>query len=279
VKKNLLSRHPRGFTLLEIMVALTITGILIVTIMRFYLITVNNYSLQDEIADMNQNAKYVMKEISDLLTQAGVDCSVIDNPTPDMDTIIKLTGAGPVYKEFTIKVNPRGGLYVITSAVKLNTTTKCSLLVDDATKFRYADKCARIPRSGATDSTIKVYNLVGVDTVSNKICLSGGKSTSETFDVGDAVYSFVNNRYYLNGTNLCLNDTANILAENINLFQITFYNISGDSVLTSSLPWKSMRSANLLVEATTSKRYSGNQKRRIKLSHQFRLRNRIGRDL
>lgn len=279
VKKIPVSSGSHGFTLLEILVALVISGLLIIILTRIYSNTVKNYSLQDEIVDMNQNARFVIKEISNILSEAGADCAIINRPTPIKDTIIKLSGGGPVYNEFTIKVNPRSGLYSIPYDTTLNTMTTCSLMVNDASTFRYADKLARIPGVGSTDSTIKVYNLIGVNTESNKICFNGGTSTSETFSAGDAIYSFVNRRYFLNGTDLCLNDTINVLAENISVFKIIFYNSSGDSVLTSSPPWKSMRSARLDVEATTSRRISDHKLMRVKLSYEFRFRNRVGEEL
>lgn len=265
-----------GFSLVEILIALAISGILIILFTKTYLSALSGYSLQDEIVEMNQNAKYVIKEISDILSQAGADCENAENPTSNMDTIVKLTGSGPVYNEFTIKVNPRGGLYILTNAQTFNTKIACSLSVDDASRFLYADKLARIPKSGSTDSTIKIYSLVKVDTTNDKLHFTGGTSTSETFSAGDAVYSFVNKRYYLNGTKFCINDTVNVLAENIKMFQIAFYDSNGDSTFTSSLPWKKMRAASVVVVATTSARYSGNKQQQISLSSQFRLRNRLG---
>lgn len=274
--KNVHSYHSRGFTLLEVLISIVISGILIIGLTRYYRTALKSHSLQEQITDMNQNAQYVLTELSDVLMQAGAACVATANSTTDMDTIIKLTGAGPVHNEFTIKVNPRGGLHIITNSVTLNTTANCSLEVSDASQFRYADKLARIPRAGSTDSTIKTYNLVGINTASNKICLNGGASTSEAFNVNDAVYGFVNNRYYLNGTDLCLNSDNNVLAENIDTLLVTFYDADGDSLLTSSPPWRSMRSANVQVVATTPDPFPGDPRRRTKLSYQFRLRNKVG---
>ena len=273
------THRVRGFTLLEILMGIVISAILLVIILRYYRIATDSYSLQDQIADMNQNAQYVVKELGDVLMQAGAACVATANSTADMDTIIKLPGGGPVYKEFTIKVNPRGGFHTITNAVTLNTTARCSLQVSDASQFKYADKLARIPRAGSSDSTIKVYNLIEVNTTSNRIFFNGGSSASQPFSVDDAVYSFVNNRYYLNGTDLCLNSNDNVLAEHIDSLLITFFNEKGDSVLSTFPPWKSIRSVRVEVVAMTSRpdyKYPGDHRRRLRLSSVTRLRNKVG---
>jgi prepilin-type N-terminal cleavage/methylation domain-containing protein len=265
----------KGFTLVEVLISLAISGLLIILFMKSYSTAISGYSLQGEIVEMNQNGKYVIKEITEILAQAGADCANVQNSTTDMDTIVKLTGSGPVYNEFTIKFNPRGGFHILTTTQTFNTTTVCSLSVKNASKFMYATKLARIPKAGATDSTIKVYTLNSVDTANNRLRFSGGTSSSETFSAGDAVYSFVNNRYFLNGTNFCLNDAANVLAENIKVFKVVFYDAIGDSTFSSSLAWKKMHAANVVVIATTSPKLPAKKQQQITFSNQFKLRNKV----
>jgi len=274
------SGPSKGFTLIEVMIALAVSSIIIFGLTKLYSATLKSYSLQEQLTEMNQNAKFAMKEISDILMQAGADCMAINSDSTDRDTIVKLTGAGPNYNEFTIKLNPRGGVYIIPSNITLNTSAGAWLTVDDASKFKSAAKLGRIARPGATaaDTIVKVYNLDDVDVPNHRLSISGGASTTDLFVAQDVVYSFVNNRYYLNGTDLCLNVDTNVLAENIDVFQVTFFNKGGDSVLVSTPPWLTMRSARLILESTTSipdYRYSGDGKRRLKLSYAFRLKNKM----
>jgi prepilin-type N-terminal cleavage/methylation domain-containing protein len=268
-----------GFTLVELLIALAVSGILILVLTKFYSLTLRSYTLQEQITEMNQNAKFVMKEVSEVLQQAGADCLATGNSATDRDTIVKLTGSGPAYNEFTIKVNPRGGIATIDSLLAINTASPCTIRVDDASVFTHANKLGRIPKAGAVDSVVKIYDLLEANSATNKIIISGGKA-KDTFAVSDAIYSFVNYRYYLSGTNLCLNSDTVVLAENIDLFRIVFYNLDGDSTLTSAPPWKTMRAASLQVEATTSgtdPKYPGDHRRRLKLFNQFRLKNKVGR--
>ncbi len=260
------------------MIALAIAGILLTGLTKLYSLTLKSYSLQEQLTDMNQNAKYTIKEISDILTQAGADCAAMNSDTTDKDTIIKVSGAPP-YSDFTIKINPRGGLFVITKLCTVKTVGgMCSIQVNDTTSFKAANKLGHLPNPAtASIRPFRIFNLDSIHT-SNKYIFISGCSEKDTFRIDDAIYSFVNNRYYLNGTNICLNTDDNILAENIDSFKVTFYNIAGESNIASTPPWLTMRSARIVVEsmtATRDPRYPGDGKRRLKLSYCFRLKNKV----
>jgi hypothetical protein len=122
---------------------------------------------------------------------------------------------------------------------------------------------------------VRKYRLNSVNQESNMIYISGG-ATKDTFYADDAIYSFSCNRYYLSGTNFCLNNDTNVLAENIDSLKISFFTLGG----TSTTNWQVMRSVRFVVESTTSasdSRYNGypDHKRRIKLVNEFRLRNKV----
>jgi prepilin-type N-terminal cleavage/methylation domain-containing protein len=278
MKKSLTNRP--GFTLLEVLIALGISSILILGLTRLFSVTLNSYSLQDQLTEMNQNAKFVMQEVSDVLMQAGADCAAINSDTTDRDTILKPDSI-PCHG-FTIKVNPRGGLFIIPSLCTLSTSVKCSLAVDDASKFSHAKILEKIPylTSPATDS-ISFYTLDTFDVNSNYIyfhATPGGPK--DIFYDNDAVCSIARNHYWLNGTMLCLNNDT--MAENIDSMSILFYNSAGTQLTLSTTPtlWAKVWSIKINVESKTSladNRYTGypDHCRRLKLTYQFRLKNKV----
>jgi prepilin-type N-terminal cleavage/methylation domain-containing protein len=261
----------RGFTLIEIMIALAISGILLIGLPRLYSITLNSYSLQEQLTEMNQNAKFVITELSDVIMQAGADCAAINTDSLDKDTIITPVSAS----DFYIRTNPKGGLDTFTTTLTLNTTTSCSLQVIDAKRYNGADSVGKIPKPGSATGFVRKYKLIGVNLGNNKICIGGG-CAPDVFSTSDAIYAFKSNHYYLSGTNLCLDSNSHILAENIDSLKISFYTKAG----ADTTNWRAMWSARVVVEATTSApdgRYKGyaDHKRRLKLTNEFRLKNRI----
>jgi prepilin-type N-terminal cleavage/methylation domain-containing protein len=88
----------RGFTLVEVIVAMVISVILGVSVLRFYKDSYHTYSQQEQIADRNQNAHYLLNKFVEVLQQAG---SVL----PDTAwTVITFPSSGGI----TIGSNPRG---------------------------------------------------------------------------------------------------------------------------------------------------------------------------
>ncbi|HAJ80649.1 MAG TPA: hypothetical protein DCO75_12860 [Fibrobacteres bacterium] len=267
-----------GFTLIEVLVAIAISGLIIIGLTRMLSTALFTYSLQDQLTEMNQNARFTIKELSDVILQAGANCALINNDSLDKDTIIKVSS--PASKcTVTVKVNPRGvnprgGLYQI--PVK-TAASRCSLSVSNGYSFRYADKIGQLPNS-STSSTrpIKIYSLDSVNVRSNMIYFHGG-STNDTFYVNDGVYSFTINKYYLKGDSLCLGNDSTVIAENIDSLNVTFLQNNG---VTTTTQWKDMWSARITVRATTSladpkyNEYS-DHKHRLLLTYAFRLKNKV----
>jgi prepilin-type N-terminal cleavage/methylation domain-containing protein len=266
-----------GFTLIEVLVAIAVSGFVIIGLGQLFSASIFSYSLQDQLTEMNQNAKFTLKELSDVLQQAGANCELINSDSLDKDTIIRITTTGATCT-LSVKINPRGGIYQIPMQTVLNTTVKCSLMVLNGYSFLYADKLGKLPNSSTSNTrSVKIYSLDSVNISKNIVFFHGGSSIKDTFLSGDGVYSFMVNKYYLKGDSLCLNNDTNVIAENIDSLKVIFYKNDGSTITTD---WKTMWSTKITVRARTSisdpkyNEYS-DHRHRLLLTYSLRLKNKV----
>ena len=64
-------KNEPGFTLIEIMIALAIAGILLVSIYNMYISQSRTYTVQEQVSEMQQNARVAMDIISRNIRTAG----------------------------------------------------------------------------------------------------------------------------------------------------------------------------------------------------------------
>lgn len=72
MKKNKLQSNA-GVTILEVLIALFITSIITVAVLRLYVTQHKNYMVQDDITDIQQNARASIDELSRQIRLAGYD--------------------------------------------------------------------------------------------------------------------------------------------------------------------------------------------------------------
>ena len=86
-------RAERGTTLIELMIALVLTGIVTLAIMKTYVIQHENYLVQDDVTTMQQSARSCIDELTRQIRMAGHDLPlglpaiVAANTNPDTITI------------------------------------------------------------------------------------------------------------------------------------------------------------------------------------------------
>lgn len=269
---DMIRKHRNGFTLIEVLIAVAISGIVVLGLARLYTAGLWSYNLQEQITDMHQNAHYTIKRLTEEMMQAGVDL-----PEKKLNVITRNPGDND---SVSLLVNPRAGSY--TFSANYNTTNQF-IQLDDASGFAGADSVIKWKKSDSTTAFLRIntsYNtgnfVKGVNVASTPDSI---KLTADaTFLSGDIIYPCFTRRYYRNGMNLCLNTNTNILAENIDSLGIWFY----DKNKSATNNWDNILFGRIFVRARTSLPDKGYRHptfndgyRRVALSMDFRLRNKF----
>ncbi len=261
------SNSSSGFSILELMVAMMISGIFLLALGKMLNDTQVSYQAQSEILEVNQNAQYTINKLSDALMEAGATL-------PSGGWNIIETASNPS-DSFKVHINPEGGYQVI----QQSSITTNKIPVDNGAGFSKALKIKYIPYNPVmfkADLNIETsYNsngyVDGIKTVSGSYD-SVKVTTTKTFYKGDTIYSYSSHNYYKNGTNLYYNNE--IFAENIDTLAITFLDASHS--ITSN--WDNMAFIDIKVTARSLSNNTlsvGDGYRRSTLSKKFRLKNKI----
>lgn len=260
--------NERGFTLMEVTVALVASGILLVGLARFFKDFNRSYNNQEQVSDRDLNAHYAVKRLSEAVMSAGSGL-----PSTGWD-IISLPDGNPGAR-LRLSVNPRGGVQYLT----VDLVGKNEVAVEDAKGFAKATAILTDPQNPLLP-TLRVpidvtYNsngfVKGVRTTGESAVLR--LTGAVNLKVGDAIYAYDEEVYRLQSGSLTLNGM--ILAENIQSLAFTAY----ASNQTRTPLWSSMRSIRIQVTARTRNRdpnFSANGGyRAIDLSMDVLLRNRL----
>lgn len=79
-------KNEKGFTLIEILISLVITSIITASILNVYITQHENYMTQDDITDIQQNARASIDELSRQIRMAGFDLPLGLNAIEAYDT-------------------------------------------------------------------------------------------------------------------------------------------------------------------------------------------------
>ncbi|MDB5048200.1 MAG: hypothetical protein JWO30_1271 [Fibrobacteres bacterium] len=242
-----------GFSLVELLITMVVAVLLGVAVVRFYKDSYHAYSMQDQIADRNQNAQFTLGKMVEVLQQAG---SVL----PDSGWPVIKVSSGVL----TVGINPRGAQqynstdapasyfipvmdgskFINTGNVLLNTT---HVLVQFADPLKAVQKLNidLSYNSGGFSAGVK-NNGAGLDSirVTTQIDLSDG----------DKIYGYREDEYSLSGSDLVIRPNGNValqmvLSENIDSIGFTFKTGAGAATTT----WSKMRSASITVRARTER--------------------------
>jgi type IV pilus assembly protein PilW len=256
-------RNEPGFTLIEILIALAIAGIISTAIYNLYISQSRIYTQQEQVSDMQQNARVAMDIISRHVRMAGFGKPgwTTINGTAGINYEILVTdgGSAPDTLEIvgcidappgTLSAAVASGATAITlhssaEASKFNTTTKRDIFVGDL-------------------ENAKVTNVSGaVLTIDTDPGLSG-QGLGNAYPAGTNVYLVKRVTYTITGRSLRRNENtgagAQEVAVNIEDLQVTY----AEPVVTVSITARTQGRASY---------YTGDGYRRMTLTSDIIARN------
>lgn len=262
--------RANGFSLVGLLVAIVLSGILLIGLTTVFMGTLDRYSYHENFIDMQRNGTTVLDKMTDVITQAGADI-------PSEEISLVLNGAN--HDDLTTIENPTGGIYYCQYPQPAST----SVFVENAVPFRGFSRVRKL-YSGTTvtytDLTINTSNNTapftnGIDSANGRISLT----TSEPMNRDDAIYLKKVKRYYLDYTVKALKCSVEtstyLIAENVDSLWIGFY--TKNRVATTNWPEFSLCSLVVRVMAPKADRnykVTTDHIRRTVLGKMFLLRNR-----
>lgn len=250
-----------GLTLLELLIAIAAGAIVILGVYRLLAMSLWSYNLQEQMTDMYQNATYTIKRMSEILQQTGGNLPAFYYPV--------IITANSISSDITVRVNPNGGKRRFPNDT---TCAKIPVTPDSGGKAFLGADSLLVDTSGWATS-LKINSVVTglpIDTIVL------GASTH--FPPNSVAFCATTHRYFLSGTNFCIDSASNVQAENIESLAIAFF----DATHAPTADWATMSSCSLYVcarTATPDPKYKcpviGDGYHRLGLSMVLRFRNRF----
>ena len=207
---NRTRKNELGFTLIEIMIALAIAGILLVSIYNLYISQSRTYTVQEQVSDMQQNARVAMDMISRDIRMAGFgqpSWTTINGTSGITYKGINVTDGGtgnPDTLSIVGCIDPPPGK--LGSAAAANSTTITLQSSDEANKFNITTKSDIF--IGELENA-KVTGISGaVLTIDTNPVQTGNQGTTNAFPVGTNVYLVKRVTYTIDSTSLKRNENA-----------------------------------------------------------------------
>jgi len=253
-------RSTNGLTLVELMIAITISFVSILGIYRMFSASLRSYNLQTQLTQMHQDATFSIHKISEALMQVG-------SALPQKNYQIIYGDADSV----CLLANSTGSSYTFSS----NLLSSNIIVMTDASAFKNQTFILK----DSLDSSVTKFTISKVDTnaVQDTIFLT----TSGTFYSGTTIYGANTFYYYKSGTNIMFKQdtgSASVLAENIDSLSFTYYTSSH----AATTNWTQFYSVNIYLRARTALpdpkyKYPGinDGYRRVPMSIEVRFRNKI----
>jgi prepilin-type N-terminal cleavage/methylation domain-containing protein len=168
--------NRKGITLIELLVALAVSGILLAGIYRTFVSQQHTFTVQDQVVDMQQNVRLAINRMTRELRMAGYG---------RMDATF--FGAGKVHGIYQHAVNPVGNSVTVVGGYQALTTLSANaaggsktILVNDASGFNTGLK--QYISINGTES-LQIQKITG-----NQIDFKGGTQLSEDHLAGEPVF-------------------------------------------------------------------------------------------
>jgi prepilin-type N-terminal cleavage/methylation domain-containing protein len=217
-------KENKGITLIELLVALVITGILITAIYRTFIGQQKTYTVQEEVVDMQQNVRATINHMMTEIRMAGFG---------NVSMVLPVTIAGKTFNDVVNPNTPVAGSITILSAGRATTliatpaSNKVTVnsLTDSQGNTLFDTGNKKYVSLGGVESYV-ITNIAG-----NILTLSGPLTYSHP--VGTAVYGIRAVSFQVDGTRTLLRDEntgagGQPLADNIENLQLVYFNANGN---------------------------------------------------
>jgi type IV pilus assembly protein PilW len=270
--------NRKGMTLIELLVALTISGVLLAGVYRTFISQQHTFTVQDQVVDMQQNVRLAINRMTRELRMAGfgrMDDAFFGK--------VNGKGGGKVHATFEDIVTPGGGGNSVTvvGAYQAITTLSANapmgsgtISVNDLSGCDI-DKKQYISINGVESH--QIHKITG-----NQIEFKGGETLSADYLAGDPVFLVVAITYSIGifeGKSCLLRDDhlgagAQPVAENVESLQFAYLDANGN--VTANPADIRMIQVNIVVttdKADPDLAKAGDSLRRRTLASNIQLRN------
>jgi type II secretory pathway pseudopilin PulG len=275
---SLLDNGQEGTTLVALLIALAISGILLIGLMRLFNTSLKSYKLEEKDLDMQRTAVLVLDRLSEDIQQAG-------SGMPPEDTGLTINSTGTW---IFIRSNPWGAYYYVmgyqTSATHHYVANAVPFLGIKNLIWEHWSNGSPVfdnrPISTGKNGGFWIY---GVDTTEDSISLW---PSSDSLSRNDVLYARASNTYSWDNsakivTRVIVSDTVtytDTIAYNVDNLAAAFFD-NNHSKLSSPI-WTNIKQCSLFVSIKApfpDRNYNGyaDHCRRTNLSKKFMLRNRI----
>ena len=237
--------NRKGMTLIELLVALTISGILVAGVYRTFISQQHTYTVQDQVVDMQQNVRLAINRMTRELRMAGFG---------KMDATF--FGHGGMYGTFSNVVNPGGDDHSVTIVVGYQTLIPTTMSLNATTG---SNSIFLNDVSGFDTGTKKYISINGVEShriqqiIGKEIQFPGWDKLTNDHQAGEPVYLVMAITYSIGpfeGKSCLLRDDhlgsgPQPVAENIENLQFAYFDANGNS--TANPPDIRMIQLNLIA--------------------------------
>jgi type IV pilus assembly protein PilW len=275
--------NRKGITLIELLVALSVSGILVAGVYKTFISQQHTYTVQDQLVDMQQNVRLAINRMTRELRMAGFGGGGVDGWTST-----DFFKHGAIYGSYTNVVNPGGGgtnVTILEGYEPLVRTTLSGNAVTNDKKIFLNDVSSfdapPNPRKYISINGTEAHHITAIDTADKKITFPGWDKLVADHLAGEPVYLLGAVTYSIgmfDGKSCLLRDDhmgggAQPVADNIESLQFRYFDANGNETANPA-DIRMIQVTVVAISDQTDKDYkTGGGFRRQPLTSNIQLRN------
>lgn len=233
--------NPKGITLIELLVALCLSGMLLAGVYKTFVSQQHTYTVQDQVADMQQSVRVAISRMTRELRMAGFGGGGSDGWTAS-----EFFKHGGIYGTYTGVVNPDAGgtsvtviegfqTLVATTMSQAAKATDKTISLNDVSSFEDPHTAPGLKVYISINGT-EAHHIESIDTVNKTITLKGWDKLIGDHQAGEPVYLVAAVTYSVgmfDGKPCILRDDhlgggPQPVAENVETLQLSYFDANGN---------------------------------------------------